>query len=220
MGYGGYLVKFGDYTIPNSLIKQDTFSSYVNMQDKDPWTDENGYEHRDAVELKALKVEFETKAMLTEKQFDDFWKNIEKNEKVPGESYKFIDLLELSGIITKLRDWSNATLFTETPEIVLNFSTVIPVKARKAFAGYIEEKLGKVRSYSIEVNDLLSSKIIYDHQTLAPAFGDQLVIIQSAGRDILLSVQTWCGDQFMQGDEPVKLKKKGMELLNKSYKKL
>ena len=78
MGYGGYLVKFGDYIIPNSLIKQDTFSSYVNMQDKDPWTDENGYEHRDAVELKALKVEFETKAMLTEKQFDDFWKNIEK----------------------------------------------------------------------------------------------------------------------------------------------
>lgn len=82
MGYGGYLVKFGDYTIPNNLIKQDTFSSYVNMQDKDPWTDENGYEHRDAVELKALKVEFETKAMLTEKQFDDFWKNIEKNMKV------------------------------------------------------------------------------------------------------------------------------------------
>lgn len=54
MGYGGYLVKFGNYTIPNNLIKQDTFSSYVNMQDKDPWTDENGYEHRDAVELKAL----------------------------------------------------------------------------------------------------------------------------------------------------------------------
>ena len=72
MGYGGYLVKFGNYTIPNNLIKQDTFSSYLNMQDLDPWTDENGYEHRDAVELKALKVEFETKAMLTEKQFDDF----------------------------------------------------------------------------------------------------------------------------------------------------
>lgn len=152
--------------------------------------------------------------------FGNFWQNVEKNEKVPGESYKFIDLLELSGIITKLRDWSNATLFTETPEIVLNFSTVIPVKARKAFAGYIEEKLGKVRSYSIEVNDLLSSKIIYDHQTLAPAFGDQLVIIQSAGRDILLSVQTWCGDQFMQGDEPIRLKKKGNEFLKEALAKM
>lgn len=90
MGYGGYLVKFGDYIIPNSLIKQDTFSSYVNMQDKDPWTDENGYEHRDAVELKALKVEFETKAMLTEKQFDDFWKNIEKNYVKPKERGGYI----------------------------------------------------------------------------------------------------------------------------------
>lgn len=152
--------------------------------------------------------------------FGNFWQNVEKNEKVPGESYKFIDLLELSGIITKLREWCNATLFTETPEIVLNFSTVIPVKARKAFAGYIEEKLGKIRSYSVEVNDLLSSKIIYDHQTLSPAFGDQLLIIQSAGRDILLSVQTWCGDQFMQGDEPVKLKKKGNEFLKEALAKM
>lgn len=42
MGYGGYLVKFGNYTIPNNLIKQGTFSSYLNMQDLDPWTDENG----------------------------------------------------------------------------------------------------------------------------------------------------------------------------------
>ena len=152
--------------------------------------------------------------------FGNFWQNVEKNEKVPGESYKFIDLLELSGIITKLREWCNATLFTETPEIVLNFSTVIPVKARKAFVGYIEEKLGKIRSYSVEVNDLLSSKIIYDHQTLSPAFGDQLLIIQSAGRDILLSVQTWCGDQFMQGDEPVKLKKKGNEFLKEALAKI
>lgn len=38
MGYGGYLVKFGNYTIPNNLIKQGTFSSYLNMQDLDPWT--------------------------------------------------------------------------------------------------------------------------------------------------------------------------------------
>ena len=43
MGYGGYLVKFGDYTIPNSLIKQDTFSSYVNMQDKDPCAETSHY---------------------------------------------------------------------------------------------------------------------------------------------------------------------------------
>nr|DAE33419.1 MAG TPA: hypothetical protein [virus sp. ctQ5V6]DAQ14106.1 MAG TPA: hypothetical protein [Bacteriophage sp.] len=79
MGYGGYLVKFGDYTIPNGLIKQDTYSAYRNMQDYEPWSDEDGYEHRDAVKLKAIKVEFETKAMLTEKEFNEFWSNIRKN---------------------------------------------------------------------------------------------------------------------------------------------
>jgi len=152
--------------------------------------------------------------------FGNFWQHIEKNDNVPGESYKYIDLLDLSRIITKLREWSNATLFTESPEIILHFSTVIPVKARRAFANYIEEKIGKVRSFSVEVNDLLSSKIVYDHQTLDPSFGDQLLIIQSAGRDILLSVQTWCGEQFMQGDEPVRLKKKGSEFLKEALAKM
>lgn len=152
--------------------------------------------------------------------YGDFWKHVENNDKVPGESYKYLDLLDLSRIITKLREWSNATLFTETPEVVLNFSTVIPLKARRAFVDYINEKLGRVRSYSIEMNDLLSDKIVYDYQTLSPAFGDQLLIVQSAGKDILLSIQTWCGNQFMQGDEPLRLKKKGSEFLKEAIAKI
>lgn len=152
--------------------------------------------------------------------FGDFWKHIEKNDKVPGETFRYIDLLDLSHIVTKLREWSNATLFTETPEIVLNFSSVIPMKARRVFAEYIQEKLGGIRSYSVEMNDLLSAKTAYDNQTMDPSFGDQLLIIQSAGNDILLSVQTWCGDQFMQGDDPVRLKKKGSEFLKEALAKM
>lgn len=152
--------------------------------------------------------------------YGDFWKHVENNDKVPGESYKYLDLLDLSRIITKLREWSNATLFTETPEVVLNFSTVIPLKARRAFVDYINEKLGRVRSYSIEMNNLLSDKIVYDYQTLSPAFGDQLLIVQSAGKNILLSIQTWCGNQFMQGDEPLRLKKKGSEFLKEAIAKI
>lgn len=148
--------------------------------------------------------------------FGNFWAHIAHNDRVPGESYKYIDLLDLSRIISKLREWANATLFTETPEIVLHFSTVIPVKARRVFADYLEEKLGKIRSYSIELNDLLASKIVYDHRTLSPSFGDQLLIIQASGRDLLLSVQTWCGDRFMQGDAPSRLQKRGSEFLKEA----
>ena len=76
MAYAGYLIKIGDYTIPLSLIKADSYYAYVNMQDYEPWTDEKGYLHRDAVALKALKVEFETKAMLNHTQFATLMSNI------------------------------------------------------------------------------------------------------------------------------------------------
>lgn len=42
----------------------------------DDYTDANGYLHRNAVELKALKVEFETPAMLTNKTFNEVLNNI------------------------------------------------------------------------------------------------------------------------------------------------
>lgn len=76
MAYSGYLIKIGDYTIPLSLIKADSYYAYVNMQDYEPWTDANGELHRDVVDLKALKVEFETRAMLTNTQFTTLMSNI------------------------------------------------------------------------------------------------------------------------------------------------
>lgn len=80
MAYQGYLLKIGNYTIPaNKFIKADSYSAYVNMQDVEPWTDANGYVHRQAVDLKALKVEFETPAMLTNVELSEFLTNIRNN---------------------------------------------------------------------------------------------------------------------------------------------
>lgn len=76
MAYAGYLIKIGDYTIPLSMIKADSYYAYVNMQDYEPWTDEKGYLHRDAVALKALKVEFETVPQLNHTQFATLMSNI------------------------------------------------------------------------------------------------------------------------------------------------
>lgn len=74
MAYNGYLVKLSnhagqEYTFPNEYIKAESYSAYVNMQDVDPYTDANGYLHRNPVDLKAFKCEFETVPMLTNKQF-------------------------------------------------------------------------------------------------------------------------------------------------------
>lgn len=80
MAYQGYMVKFGNYIIPaNKFIAAGSYSAYVNMQDVDPYTDLEGYLHRDPVELKALKVEFETPAMLTNITFSEFMQNIRAN---------------------------------------------------------------------------------------------------------------------------------------------
>ena len=84
MAYLGYLVKVGDYKIPaNKFIKAESYSAYVNMQDVDPWTDAEGYLHREPVELKGLKIEFETPAMLTNIEFSEFMSNIRNNYKNP-----------------------------------------------------------------------------------------------------------------------------------------
>lgn len=80
MAYNGYLLKIGDYIVPaKKYIKADSYKPYVNMQDIDDWTDADGYLHRNAVELKALKVEFETPAMLTNITFEDLMSNIRRN---------------------------------------------------------------------------------------------------------------------------------------------
>ena len=80
MSYNGFLLKIGDYTIPaDKYIKADSYTPYVNMQDIDDYTDANGYLHRNAVELKAEKIEFETPAMMTNLQFSDLMANIRAN---------------------------------------------------------------------------------------------------------------------------------------------
>lgn len=79
MAYSGFLLKIGDWVFPDDLINLNNYSAYVNMQDVDPWTDENGELHRNPIDLKALKVEFETKNMLTSTEFAKIMKNIQAN---------------------------------------------------------------------------------------------------------------------------------------------
>ena len=206
-----------DFILPIGVGESGDFQKYIDQQaSRRLWLyfnkANNMYESSEA-----NKANFEAGR---EGFYGDFWHHIEKDDTISGTSYKYIDLLDLSRIISKIREWSDAALLTDSPEVVLNFSTVIPLKARKAFANYIQSKLGKVRSYSIEMNDLLASKIAHDHRSMSPSFGDQLFIVQSAGRDILLSVQTWCGGMFMQGDDCVRLEKMGNEYLKHALAKI
>ena len=105
MSYSGFLLKIGDYTIPHKYIKADSYQAYINMQDLEPWTDSNGYVHREkTVDLKALKVEFETKPLLTNKEFDEgLISNIRKQfvKEVGKECYITAYIPELSSYVTQ-----------------------------------------------------------------------------------------------------------------------
>lgn len=80
MAYSGWLLKIGNYTVDaGRFIRAESYSAYANMQVLDPWTDANGYEHVNAVDLKALKVEFETPAMLTNTDLTEFLNGIKEN---------------------------------------------------------------------------------------------------------------------------------------------
>lgn len=82
MGYEGYLLKIGDYKIPQKFIKAESYKAYVNMQDVDDYTDANGYLHRNAVELKVVKIEFETPEMLSETEFRELMSNIQRGYEI------------------------------------------------------------------------------------------------------------------------------------------
>lgn len=134
MAYSGWLVKVGDYIIPaNKYIKADSYSTYVNMQDLDPWTDANGYVHRTAVDLKAMKIEFETPAMLTNKEFSELMGNIKKNYTVK-KARQFL----LTAYIPEYDDYITQTAYLAdfTPQIYSNYGGIIRYNPiRLAFIG-------------------------------------------------------------------------------------
>lgn len=83
--YNGTLITLGTglsaYSIPTSIIAADTYKVCVIMQDFEPWTDGNGYLHRNNVSLsesdgyKALKIEFDT-IPLYDSQLSNILNNI------------------------------------------------------------------------------------------------------------------------------------------------
>lgn len=76
MAYDGYLIKVGDFTIENSMIKAETYKAYRAVQDLDSYSDALGVLHRTALEHVPCKCEFETIPMMTNAEFASFMSSI------------------------------------------------------------------------------------------------------------------------------------------------
>lgn len=65
MAFQGYLIKVGNYTIPLTFMKVETYKSAPNQrQDLDSYRDANGYLHRNVLSHTATKLEFETPYLI------------------------------------------------------------------------------------------------------------------------------------------------------------
>ena len=63
MGYAGYLIKVGGYTVPLSFIHADTYKCVRTVIDLDAYRDANGNLHRNALQHVPYKIEFNLKPM-------------------------------------------------------------------------------------------------------------------------------------------------------------
>lgn len=79
MAYNGFLIKVGNYIVPQRFIKPSTYDVTYITQDADTYVDGNGNLHREALENRKAKVEFETVAMLTDDDYDTLFRNLEQN---------------------------------------------------------------------------------------------------------------------------------------------
>lgn len=92
MAYSGYLIKVGTFTIPLSIIRAETYSAYESTTDLDSYVDGNGELHRNALDHKAYKVEFETVPMLTDKEFGSLMASIRAQYTVSKEKKSLVTL--------------------------------------------------------------------------------------------------------------------------------
>lgn len=85
MSYNGYLIKVGNYTIPQKLIQAESYDVSMHIQDLDSFRDANGVLHRTALEHIVHEVNFNLVPMLTNSDVSDIWGKIRTNYTVASE---------------------------------------------------------------------------------------------------------------------------------------
>lgn len=134
MRFSGFFLKVGNYKIPLKVMTIGTYKGTANVLDLDSYRDANGKLHREALSHLPIKAEFETKAMMTEAELDEFLGNIEKNY-TNAKERKFVG----TAYIPELREYITQNMYMVTPDItpygivngVLKFNSF-----RVAFIGY------------------------------------------------------------------------------------
>lgn len=76
MSYSGWLIKVGNYTIPFSWMRAETYKVTKSTLDLDSYRDANGVLHREALSHYVARAEFETPPLKTNTEVSQFMRNI------------------------------------------------------------------------------------------------------------------------------------------------
>lgn len=132
--YQGYLIKVGEYSIPLSIIRAETYSCTYNSQDVDSYRDANGYLHREALDNYVPKVEFNVVPMLSNQQLSSFLANI-RSQYTNATERRVV----ASVYVPEIDDYVVQDMYMAdfTPEIYFANNAFIQYKEfRMAFIGY------------------------------------------------------------------------------------
>ena len=129
MAYKGYLIKVGNYIIPLSMIKAESYKVTNYSQDLDSYNSIDGALHRTSLELQAPKVEFETKNMLNNTEMSALMLGIKANYTIPLEKRASVEVYvpELDKYITNdmyMADFT-PTMYSADASVIKYLSTRI-----------------------------------------------------------------------------------------------
>lgn len=136
MSYAGYLIKFGNYTIPMHSIAYESYKATWNSQDVDSYRDANGVLHRNAVKHRVPKIEITTRGNVKNKELASIMSGIASN---------YINATERKGLATfyipELDEYKTAEVYVVDPEIEIKVidadtNTITYKPIRLAFIGY------------------------------------------------------------------------------------
>lgn len=132
--YKGYLLKIGNWVVPNKFIRAQTYTVLRSGQDLDSYRDADGNLHRTALDNFLYKVEFETPPLQTDSFYEELWVNI-KNQYVSTTEKKVL----MECYVTEIGGY--ATQYAYIPDVTQTIYNVVDgvVKynqTRFAFIGY------------------------------------------------------------------------------------
>lgn len=134
MAYQGYLIKVGNYEIPLSMMRAETYKVSKKILDLDSYRDANGELHREALSHFSAVITFNTPSQKTNKEISSFFGNIQANYTVPQERKAVVEFY-----MPETDNYVTLNMYMPDPEFTMYMATKNFIKYNETpieFIGY------------------------------------------------------------------------------------